>query len=57
LLAEEIRSLTIPDIQQAYKRLVIDNPRQLWVQTQADDVEQAPKAELQLEKPEYRYSF
>ena len=57
LLAEEIRSLTIPDIQQAYKRLVIDSPRQLWVQTQGDDVQQAPEAELQLEKPEYRYSF
>ena len=57
LLAEEIRSLTIPDIQQAYKRLVIDNPRQLWVQTQGDDVQQAPEPELQLEKSEYRYSF
>ena len=37
LLAEQIRALTVSDIQQAYKRIVLESPRQLWVQTQDSD--------------------
>lgn len=57
LLATQIKQLTISDIQQAYERIVIKSPRQLWVQTQ-DDAELTPTgADLSSENTDYKYSF
>jgi len=36
-LSQQIRSLTLDDIKSAYQRILIDSPRQLWVQTHASD--------------------
>ena len=57
LLAAEVSALTIADIQQAYQRIVIDKPRQLWVQTQDKATEQPIETDLQAENKVYKYSF
>lgn len=57
LLAEQIRALTVSDIQQAYKRIVLESPRQLWVQTQDNDDGAYIKPDIVNDNAVYRYSF
>lgn len=59
MLAEHIRKLNIADIQEAYSRLVIDRPRQLWLQSDNNMATLLPlsKVNLQEELSEYSYEF
>ena len=56
-LAAEIRKLTVSDVQDAFLRLVVDSPRQFWVQTQSEELKGTLKPVAEHSKDTYSYSF
>ena len=56
-LATEIRKLTVSDVQDAFVRLVVDSPRQFWVQTQSEELKGTLKPVAEYSKATYSYSF
>lgn len=57
-LIQQINSLTLDDIKTAYHRLVVDKPRQLWVQTLSADGEgESINQDPALDGKVYRYAF
>ena len=56
-LAAEIKKLTVPDVQNAFQRIVVDSPRQLWVQTQGDEYKDNLKPIAEHSNTIYSYSY
>ena len=56
-LAAEISKLTITEVQNAFQRVVVDSPRQLWVQTQGAELKDQLKTIAEYSNATYSYSY